>query len=78
MSLLTICEKVFERLMFNEMINFFIKDKLTLPNQSGFNPDDSTLISCSLSFMKIFTEKFLNCKFRNSLDILFIYSQFFF
>ena len=78
MSLLPICEKVFERLMFNEMFNFFIEDQLTLPNQSGFNPDDSTLISCSLSFMKIFTGKFLQCKFRNSLDILHIYSQIYF
>ena len=42
-SLLPICEKILERLMFNEMFNFFIENKLILSNQSGFKPGDSCI-----------------------------------
>ena len=40
-SLLPICGKILERLMFSEMFNFFIENKLISSNQSGFKPGDS-------------------------------------
>ena len=40
-SLLPICERFFERLIFNEMFKFFIESELISPNQSGFKPGDS-------------------------------------
>ena len=40
-SLLPICGKILERLLFNEMFNFFIENKLISSNQSGFKPGDS-------------------------------------
>ena len=40
-SLLPICGKNLERLMFNEMFKFFIDNELILSNQSGFKPGDS-------------------------------------
>ena len=39
--LLPICGKILERLMFNEMFNFFIENKLISSNRSGFKPGDS-------------------------------------
>ena len=42
-SLLHICGKILERLMFNEMFNFFIENKLISSNQSGFKPGDSCI-----------------------------------
>ena len=42
-SLLPICGKILERLLFNEMFNFFIENKLISSNQSGFKPDDSCI-----------------------------------
>ena len=35
-SLLHICRKVLERLMFNEMFTFFIENKIISSNQSAF------------------------------------------
>ena len=43
MSLLPIGGKILERLMFNEMFNFFIENKLISSNQSGFKPGDSSI-----------------------------------
>ena len=40
-SLLPICGKILERLMFNEMFEFFIENKLISSSQSGFKPGDS-------------------------------------
>ena len=40
-SLLPICGKVFERLIFNSLFNYFIKNNLLSPHQSSFIPDDS-------------------------------------
>ena len=37
-SLLPICGKILERLMFNEMFEFFIENKLISSSQSGFKP----------------------------------------
>ena len=42
-SFLPICGKILERLMFNEMFNFFIENKLISSNQSGFKPGDSCI-----------------------------------
>ena len=42
-SLLPICGKIFERLLFNEMFKFFIENDLISPNQSGFRPGDSCI-----------------------------------
>ena len=40
-SLLPICGKIFDKLIFNEMFTFFIENELISPNQSGFTPGDS-------------------------------------
>ena len=40
-SLLPICGKVFERLIYNKLFNFFQENNLTSPNQSRFEPGDS-------------------------------------
>ena len=42
-SLLPICGKILERLMFNEMVEFFIENKLISSSQSGFKPGDSCI-----------------------------------
>ena len=42
-SLLPICGKILERLMFNEMFNFFNENKLISSDQSGFKPGDSCI-----------------------------------
>ena len=42
-SLLPICGKILERLMFNEMFEFFIENKLISASQSGFKPGDSCI-----------------------------------
>ena len=40
-SLLPICSKIFERLIYNELFTFFTDNNLISPNQSGFRPSDS-------------------------------------
>ena len=42
-SLLPICGKFFEKLIFNEILKFFIENELISPNQSGFKPGDSCI-----------------------------------
>ena len=42
-SLLPICRKIFERLIFNEMFRFLIENNLISSNQSGFKPGDSCI-----------------------------------
>ena len=42
-SLLPICGKILERLMLNEMFEFFIENKLISSSQSGFKPGDSCI-----------------------------------
>ena len=42
-SLLPICSKIFERLIFNEMFGFFIENDLMSQHQSGFKPGDSCI-----------------------------------
>ena len=52
LSLLPICGKILERLMFNEMFEFFIENKLISSSQSGFKPGDSFIINCYLLLMR--------------------------
>ena len=40
-SLLPIFSKVFQRIVFNALFNFFLQNKLFTPCQSGFIPGDS-------------------------------------
>ena len=42
-SLYPICGKIFERLLYNEMFNFFITNHILPTNQSGFKPGDSCI-----------------------------------
>ena len=42
-SLLPVCGKIFEKLIFNEMFKFLIENDLISPNQSGFKPEDSCI-----------------------------------
>ena len=42
-SLLSICENVFERLIYNNLFEYFIENDLTSQNQSGFKPGDSCI-----------------------------------
>jgi len=42
-SLLCICSKIYEKIVFDAMYNFFIENNLISPNQSGFRPGDSTI-----------------------------------
>ena len=43
MSLLPICDKIFERLIYNSLFDFFIANELISPNQSGFKTGDSCI-----------------------------------
>ena len=59
MSVLRICRKIFEKLIFNETFKFFI-EKIT-PNQSGFKPGDSCinqLLGITHEIYKSFDEGF--------------------
>ena len=40
-SLLPICGKIFERLIYNKLFHFLQRKNLISPNQSGFKPGDS-------------------------------------
>ena len=42
-SLLPICGKIFERLIYNNLFEFFIKNDLISSNQSGFKQGDSCI-----------------------------------
>ena len=42
-SLLQICSKIFERLLYNEMFGFFLDKGLISANQSDFKPGDSSI-----------------------------------
>ena len=42
-SLLLVLSKVFERLIYNAMFRYFLKNELISPNQSGFQPEDSCI-----------------------------------
>ena len=51
-SLLPICGKILERLVFNEMFEFFFENKLISSRPSGFKPGNSLSINCYLLFMR--------------------------
>ena len=57
-SLLPICGKIFERLIFNEMFRFPIENNLISSNQTGFKPGDS----CISQLLSITQEKSLLIK----------------
>ena len=60
-SLLPICRKIFERLIFNEMFGFFIENDLISQHQSGFKPGDSCinqLLSITHEIYQSFDEGF--------------------
>ena len=40
---LPICGKIFERLLYNILFEFFIKNSLISPNQSGFKQGDQSI-----------------------------------
>ena len=40
-SLLHICGKILEKIIFNKIYNFLLEEELLNPNQSGFRPSDS-------------------------------------
>lgn len=42
-SLLPICSKIFEKIIFDHMYSFLLTNKLLSKNQSGFRPGDSTI-----------------------------------
>ena len=42
-SPLPICGKIFERLLYNEIVNFLLENQLISPKQSGFRPGDSCI-----------------------------------
>ena len=60
-SLLPICGKIFERLLYNEVFDFFITNHLISTNQSGFKPGDSCinhLLSITHGIYESFDEKY--------------------
>ena len=61
-SLLPICGKVFQRLIYNSLFEYFIEnDYLISPNQSGFKPGDSCtnqLISITHEIYQSFDDGF--------------------
>ena len=60
-SLLPICGKFIERLILNEMLKFFIENKLISPNQLGSKPGDSCtnqLLAITHEIYKSFDEGF--------------------
>ena len=42
-SLLCICSKIFEKIIYDDLFNFLTNSNLITPNQSGFMPGDSTI-----------------------------------
>ena len=60
-SLLPICSKIFERLIYNEIFTFFTENNLISPNQSGFRPGDTCvnqLLAITHEIYKSFDEGF--------------------
>ena len=63
--LLSICGKVFERLIFNSLFNYFIENNLLSPHQSGFIPGDS----CVQQLISITHEIYNAFDFNPSLEV---------
>ena len=68
-SLLPICGKVFERLIYNRLFEYFIENKLIFPTQSGFKPGDSCanqLISITHQIYQSYDDGFeVRCAFQD-------------
>ena len=65
-SLLPICGKILERLIFNEMFNFLLENNLYLPNHSGLKSEGSCikqLLSITYKIYNSFDEKTGNEKY---------------
>ena len=66
-SLLPICGKVFERLIYDSSFKYFIENNVISPNQSGFKPGDSCtnqLISITHEIYQSFDDGFeVRCVF---------------
>ena len=61
MSLLPICGKVFESLIYNSLFEFFIENELISSNQSGFKPSDcciNQLLSITHEIFKSFCNRY--------------------
>ena len=61
--MLPIAGKIFERILYNNMFDFFTKNDLISHNQSGFKPDDS----CINELLSITHEIYKS--FDNGLDV---------
>ena len=60
-SLPSICSKIFERLIYNELFTFFTDNKLVSPNHSGFRLGDSCvkqLLAIAHQIYKLFDNGF--------------------
>ena len=60
-TLLLICSKILERLIYNELLTFFTDEKLIFPNQSGFRPGDfcvNQLLAITHGIYKSFEDGF--------------------
>ena len=58
-SLLPVCGKVFERLLYNKIFSFFSENDLISPKQSGFRPGDSCtnqLLSIAHEIFSVFDD----------------------
>ena len=64
-SLLPIISKVFERLIYNSLYNYFIQNKLFTECQSGFMPGDS----CVAQLLSITHEIYNSFDYNQSVDI---------
>ena len=62
-SLLPICSKIFERIMCDNMLKYFLDNNLTTPKQSGFRPGDSCISQLLSMAHDIFTS------FDNGLEV---------
>ena len=54
-SLLSICSKIFERIIYNNMLKYFLDNNLISPKQSGFRPGGDSCINQLLPITHIFT-----------------------
>ena len=64
-SLLPVCSKIFERLIFNSIYNYITINKLLSPLQSGFKPGDS----CTNQLLSIKHNIYSSFDHYNSLEV---------
>ena len=68
-SLLPICGKIFEKIIFNQLYLFFTSNNLITKNHSGFRSGDSTTNQL-LTLINVIHESFDN---RNSLEVISVF-----